>query len=81
MKCLKCNGCMTLDPTLDFYMTESRWRCINCGTRRVAMGAGAPFSGYRPGRTDQVQKKPAGSSAQTRTMNDSREGIRRCTRV
>ncbi len=81
MNCQKCNGCMTLDPTLDFYTTDIRWRCINCGTRRVIQGVAAPCSGYRPGRADQVRKKPAGSSFPSRPANERREDGTRCTRV
>ena len=36
MNSLKCTGCMALDPPMDFYVKETRWRCINCGATREA---------------------------------------------
>jgi len=36
MKCLRCGGYLTIEPSIDFYQPKGRWRCVNCGNRTAA---------------------------------------------
>ena len=31
MKCSRCGGYLAIEPSMDFYQPEGRWRCVNCG--------------------------------------------------
>jgi hypothetical protein len=31
MKCLRCEGLMTLERFSDFFLVFHAWKCINCG--------------------------------------------------
>ncbi len=31
MKCSRCGGYLAIEPSIDFYQLEGRWRCVNCG--------------------------------------------------
>lgn len=64
MNCPKCNGCMTLDPSLDFYLQGTGWRCINCGTRQeVAVSMlQTTLSIAGDGRMSHARQRPSSQS-------------------
>lgn len=35
MKCSRCGGYLAIEPSIDFYHPEGRWRCVNCGARKA----------------------------------------------